>query len=417
MTEHARLSPSASDRWMACAASVQMTEDIIEAKESEAAAEGNRAHTLLEEALKIWIATGDDVVICEDDEMREYIQDVLYYVIERYETMPGGERVIEVETKVNLHYMTGRTDLWGKADIIIWNDTHIDVLDLKYGKGLFVPTDTSQNRIYILGVMSKFMKASKGQVPWESVRGTIMQPRYPDSNGKTIRFLDFDPNELVEWKDTVLLPAAVATDRPGGPIAGKKQCQWCVAKPTCPAVEAKVKDLCSVFEPVFTEISPGTVITHEVPADPDLLDIDKLLEVHDNIPFIEGYLKAVAKKIREMLEARDERLKGILKLVRSRQQNKWSLEDDELAIELMKGTGRMLKADLFKSVVISAPQALKLKTLKPAQKKKLQSFIVKSEGSLSIVPDSDPRTNAFPVLVFEDKSAPGGGSDEGFDFL
>ena len=398
---------------MRCPASVNLTQGLHEGTESEAAAEGTRAHLVLERALNTWIATGDETVPldgCDNEEMQGHIQDVFNYVVERYELMPGDGKKIAVEVRISLHYMTMRHDLWGSADVIIWNDKHIDVMDLKYGKGLFVQADTSQNRIYLLGAMALEMKATKGDVPWESVRSTIMQPRYPDANDKTIRFQEFDPNELLEWKENVLLPAAHATDDPlAEPVAGEEQCRFCLAKATCPAVEQKVSDLCSVFEPVEGELDVAI-------GEADTMSIDKLLEVHDQIPFIEGYLKAVSKRIREMLEARDPALKGKLKLVRANKRNTWSLPDDEIAIELTKGTGRMLKTDLFKSVVISAPHALKLKALKPAQKKRLQEYIVKSEGSLSIVPDSDPRTNAFPVLEFE-KVAPEQLSDEGFDFL
>ena len=400
---------------MRCPASVNLTQGLHEGSESEAAAEGTRAHTVLERALKTWLATGDETVPidgCDDTDMQEHVQDMFNYVVERYELMPGGNKVVMIETRVDLHYMTMRDDLWGKADVIIYNDKHIDCLDLKYGKGLFVKADTSQNRIYLRGVMSLLMKQSKGAMPWESVRSTIMQPRYPGSDGTTVRFLDFDPNDLINWKDTVLLPAAKATDAPGEPVAGEEQCRFCLAKSACPAVRKKIESLCSVFEPVGKEID----YTELLATAPDTMDIDRLIEVHDNAPFIQGYLTAISKRIREMLEARDPALKGKLKLVRSRQQNKWSLEGDELATKLMKGTGRILKADLFKSVIISAPQALKLKSLKPAQKKKLQSFIVKSEGSLSIVPDSDPRTNAFPVLEFDAvKVAPE--QPESYDFL
>ena len=396
---------------MRCAASINLTQGLHEGAESEAAAEGTRAHTVLERALKMWLATGEETVPlegCDNEEMQEHIQDMFDYVIERYELMPGDNKVMLIEVKVSLHYMTMRDDLWGKADVIIFNDQFIDCLDLKYGKGLFVKADTSQNRIYLLGVMSMFMKASKGKIPWESVRSTIMQPRYPDDDDKTIRFQDFDPDYLIEWKDDTLLPAAKATDDPNAvPVAGTEQCRFCLAKPTCPAVEKKVAELCSVFEPV-DGYHPMTVDV----ADPNALDIDKLLEVHDNIPFISGYLTAVTKRVRELLEARDPALAGKLKLVRSRQQNKWSLSDEEVAVELLKGTGRLLKGELYKQVIISAPAALKLKQLKPAQKKKLQSFITKSEGSLSIVPDSDPRANAFPVLEFEKV-----GSAQPFDFL
>ena len=413
MSEHARLSPSASERWLACAASVSMTEAILESRESAAAAEGTRAHEVLEETLKTWIATGEFDVECDDEEMRENIALVATYVIAQFESIPDATMLIE--TRVDLHYMTGRADLWGKADIIIYNDQFINVLDLKYGQGIFVPADTSQNRIYILGVMSRLMKESRGDIPWEQVIGTIMQPRYADKDGKTNRFIMMPPEELIKWKDEVLVPGAEATDNPGGPIAGKKQCTFCLAKPNCPAVQQKVADLCSVFQPVD---ATGTVLINNLPVEkpePDTMDIDKLIEVHDQIPFIEGYLKAVSKKIRDLLEARDNRLVGKLKLVRSRQTNKWGIDDDKLLEVLTVGAGKIPKNQLTKQVVISAPQALKLKSLKPAQKARMQELITKSEGSLSIVPWTDGRSNEFPELPFE--AAPEGGSDEGYDFL
>lgn len=417
MSEHARLSPSGSGRWMRCPASVNLTQGLH--GESEAAAEGTRAHVVLERALKLWIATGEDIVPmddCDNEEMQEHIQTMFDYVVGIYEDTPGDDKHILIETRVDLHYMTKRDDLWGKADIIIYSDHFIDCLDLKYGEGIFVPADSSQNRIYLLGAMSMLMKKSKGDIPWTSVRSIIMQPRYPDKDGNTIRIQEYDPQELIEWKDQVLLPAAIATDDPNAqPIAGKEQCQFCLAKSTCPAVAAKVNELCSVFEPVLEEQPDGTMLTIEPT---DMLSVDRLIEVHDNIPFISGYLAAVSKRLRILLEARDPELAGKLKLVRSHKTNMWTLEGEELATQLMKGTGRILKADLYKSVVISAPQALKLKSLKPAQKAKLQKFIKKSEGSLSIVPDSDPRANAFPPVMFEDQTEVASEQpEEEFDFL
>ena len=413
MSEHARLAPSASERWLRCAASVQMTE-ALEDHGSAAAEEGTRAHNAMEKALKNYIAFGDqsvDMDLCDDDEMFGHVTDVVAYVIDRYENFPGDDKFMLIEQRVDLHYMTGRDDLWGKADVIIGSDIWLTCLDLKYGAGVFVNADTSQNRIYLLGVMSKLMKESRGDTPWEKVEGMIMQPRYGDKDGNTNRGIEFTPNELLDWKDAVLIPAAELTDRPGAPVAGKIQCQWCKAKDTCEAVQQRVNDLCSVFEPVVEGVLPAI-------RDTDSLDIDQLIEVHDNIPFIEGYLKAVSAKIRTLLEARDERLVGKLKLIRSRKTNMWNKDDDEILEELTKGKGRISKNDITKNVLLTAPQALKLKSLKDPQKAKLQSFITKSQGSLSIVPDSDPRANEFPVLHFEvqDPIAPEGQS-ENFDFL
>ena len=127
----------------------------------------------------------------------------------------------------------------------------------------------------------------------------------------------------------------------------------------------------------------------------------QLVEIHDNEPFISGYLKAVDKAIRQLLEQRDPEISGQLKLVRSRRVNQWSKAEKDLVEQLNKGRHRIPKKLLLQEKIISAPQALKLKTLKPEQVKRLNEVISKSEGSLTIVPVTDPRDNAFPPIAFE----------------
>ncbi len=51
MSNHARLSPSAASRWLACPASVNMTAEL-EDTTSAAAAEGTLAHTVVENRIR-----------------------------------------------------------------------------------------------------------------------------------------------------------------------------------------------------------------------------------------------------------------------------------------------------------------------------------------------------------------------------
>ncbi len=406
MPEHARLAPSASDRWIPCAASIPMSEGV-EDTESPQAAEGTLAHhILLDEALTDWLLMGTTTVECDDEEMKAYLQQCFDYVVNRYNEMPGNNKRILIETRVDLHYMTNRDDMWGQADVIIFTDTYIDCIDLKYGAGTFVEADASQNKIYLLGAMSEVMKATREDAEWISVRSTIMQPRLPDIDGEIFRWEEYDPEELITWKDEVLIPAAARTDIETDPVPGTKQCQFCPVKATCPAVAQAVTDLCNVFEPVLDfDGNPdpsGAMVKLDELANTDLMDVARLMEVHNNIPFIEGYLKAVSERLRILIEQHHPDVRGRLKIVRSRGRNKWNLDDDTLLIEeLTKGTGRLKKGQITKQAVISAPQALKISGLKPAQLKKMQEYIVKGEGSLTIVPFSDPRPDAFPPMPFE----------------
>ena len=254
MSEHARLSPSGSDRWMRCSASVNLSHGYPDSS-SEAAEEGTRAHKAFEEALKSWIMFGDeavDMTLCDDQEMFDHVQGCVDHVIEIYllmlEADPDAKML--VEQRLDLHYMTNRDDLWGRGDVILSSKLELHCMDLKYGAGIFVQADSSQNKIYLLGAMCPHLKAHRGLYTWKDVFSVILQPRYPDADGKIFREKRYTPDELMQWKDDVLLPAAEATDNPGEPVAGVKQCQFCVVKADCPAVANKARDLCSIFEAV-----------------------------------------------------------------------------------------------------------------------------------------------------------------------
>lgn len=384
-----------------------MSQSIID-KGNAAAEEGTTAHKWLERSLINWDLTGDTLIICDDPEMGGYLQECMDYVIKRYNEISGANKRIRFEVKVNLHYVSGRDDMWGTSDIIISTDDYIDVLDLKYGAGIFVEADTTQNRLYALGEMCEYMKEHGGEMPWISVRGTIMQPRYAGTDGETIRFEEYVPEDLSNWFADEVLPVANATDTPTEPVAGEKQCKFCLVKPTCPAAENKIRELCQVFEPVTTQPLLETISVAD-------LDIARLVQIQDNAPFVTGYLSAVSERIRTLLEARDPQLDGILKLVRSRKLSKWNKDDADLIAGLTAGKNRIPKKMLVKEGVITPSQAMLLTGLKPAQVLRLNEYISKTEGSLTIVPFSDNRTNEFPQLPFEDQEKVVSGQH--FDFL
>ena len=423
MSEHARLSFSASERWLRCPASVNMTRNIPDSGGSLASEEGTFAHSLLERAVNRWIITDEvrwnpaEIPAQYDQNMNEHLNDAFALIVAEVERLRDmGQKDIRVyaERKVDMHYLTGRDDTWGTADIIVESEDYLIVIDLKYGKGVFVEADTTQNRLYLLGAMCPTMKKTKGDMPWVSVKGVIIQPRYPDAEGEIIRDVEFTPEELDSWFHETVAPAMKLTDEPPPPVPGEKQCRWCLAKPTCPAVKQQVADACSVFLPVEgAAVSEAVVPSIDEAVTDD--ELANLLQVHDQIPFINGYLKAVSERIRKLLEQRDPRLHGRLKLVVSRRTTKWSESDHVVVDALVAGKGRTVKdgyiprKTLVKESPLSAAQALKLK-LNKAQKERLQELISKTEGGLSIVPWSDPRDNAAPPIPFE-------AADKQYDFL
>lgn len=415
MSEHARLSFSAAERWFRCPASVSMSEGIPDTGGSDASKEGTFAHSLMEKTLKSYLLGTGHEVLCptfpEDangweapEKMMEHIQECVDYIVDEYENFPGEDIKMYLEERVDLHYMSGRDDTWGTADVRIESTECLAVYDLKYGKGIYVEDDTKQNRLYLLAGMCDTLRATRGVAPWESCFGMIMQPRFRGPDGEMARGVEFTPDELMEWFNDEVFPKMSETDAPGEPCAGD-WCRWCKRNPTCPAAQAKVAEMLP-FEPAEPV---GEVFSDGLDADIHGMEIEKLIQIHDNAPFISAFLKSVDQRLRTLIEDRDPALDGRLKLVVSRRNTKYNKDESEIIADMVAGKGKTVKDGYIprnkfvKESCLSASQALKLK-LNDAQQARLQQHIVKSDGSLTIVPWSDPRDNAFPAMPFEDQT-------------
>ncbi len=403
MSEHAKLSPSAFGRWGKCPASVHLSKDIKDTT-SPAASWGTDAHEMLEIMLEAWLANEHPMLSDVDDfeEKKEVAEVALDYVVNLYNEAEaaGINPTLQVEAKVYTEYYTGRDDLWGSADVIIETDLWIEIIDLKAGRGILVMPDTGQLKIYALGAMAPQAKLNKGVVPWKEVRCTIVQPRIPHPDG-VIRTEVYTSEWLETWCREVLVPACKATEYVEGEKLvfnpGVEQCRFCkVAK--CSGRDKKATEfVMSVFED-----QSDKTLTDVVSATPDMLTIEKMVEINEAAPLITGWLKAIEAHLKDQLKGRKP-VPGY-KLVKSGQCNSWSKPDTDILDELSKGKGRITKSQLTVDKVISAPQALKLKDLSDVQRKRLQSYVVKSEGSLAMVPVSDGRPDAFPPVQFNDMS-------------
>ena len=116
---------------------------------------------------------------------------------------------------------------FGTADVIILKPKVLIIKDLKFGKGVLVHAKNNpQLALYATGALEKF-----GRDGIEKIAMYIHQPRR---------------NHISEWIATVqeidefAKQAKIAIDKalqPNAPLTpGKKQCQFCNAKPICPAV-------------------------------------------------------------------------------------------------------------------------------------------------------------------------------------
>jgi hypothetical protein len=114
---------------------------------------------------------------------------------------------------------------FGTCDTIIISDGTLYVLDFKYGKGVKVDSkDNPQLRIYALGALEHYGMLYDIRV----VSMIVYQPRLENISDETV-FVE----NLYQWADEVLKPAAVQAWNGEGEFQAGAHCQFCKAKHTC----------------------------------------------------------------------------------------------------------------------------------------------------------------------------------------
>ena len=240
---HAVLSPSAAVRWINCPGSIRLSQQVPPEGSSEYADEGTAAHALAELKLRMdWgeITLGkytDELArhragkyYCgEMDEATDFYKDI---VLEHL-TAAGPAAELLIEQRLNL-------DAWapgsfGTSDAVIIGNGIIEVIDLKYGKGIRV--DAVQNpqlRLYALGAADLFEEL----YDFEAVRMTIVQPRLDHVSTDMITL-----RSLRDWGRTVVQPAAAEASKDNARVACGDWCRWCPAKAVCRARAEKQLEL------------------------------------------------------------------------------------------------------------------------------------------------------------------------------
>lgn len=222
---HAKLSPSAAERWINCPGSVALSEQLPPPPPSDFAEEGTLAHAWAEYKLLRFMGYEDESMpgACdgEMDEATDFYRDL---VVERL-AGAGRDAVLMVEQHLDLG--TWVPDGFGTADAVIIGGETIEVIDFKYGKGVRVDAvNNPQLRIYGLGAVDLF-----GDLyDFTKIRMTIVQPRLDHVSTEELPVRD-----LIIWANTVVKPAAEeATDPTVAPhTACGDWCRWCPAKAVC----------------------------------------------------------------------------------------------------------------------------------------------------------------------------------------
>ena len=236
MSTHAVLSPSSAGRWLACTPSARLEQQFPD-HSGEAALEGVLAHALAELMLRTRSSEQPEFLSEEIAAIKQharYSEDMLYHV-ESYVTFVENQLLEARETTSDavllieqlLDLRSWVPDGFGTADAVIIADGLMEIIDLKFGKGVPVSaTGNKQMMLYALGAIHKF-----GIVyDIHTVRMTIFQPRLDN-----VSTFEMSADALQHWADISLAPLARLAFAGEGDFIPGDHCRFCKARAQCKA--------------------------------------------------------------------------------------------------------------------------------------------------------------------------------------
>ena len=366
--KHAILSPSSAARWINCPGSVKLSEQVPPAPPSEYAEEGTAAHALAELKLRAEIgeittrkytaglkkARAGQYYCGEMDEATDFYKDI---VMEHLAAAgPDGELLIE--QRFSLDDWAPKS--FGTSDAVVIGDGVLEVIDLKYGKGVRVSAkDNPQLRLYALGAADLFDDLYE----FDTVRMTIIQPRLDHVSVDTVPLSD-----LRDWGRFFVQPAAYDAINGTGTTAPGDWCRWCPAKAIC---RKRADENLKLARYDFR--------------DPDLLEPGEIGEILKQAEELQRWMADV--QAYALQEALDGRHFDGWKLVEGRSVRKYA--DDLKVAEALQAAG-FPEAALYERKLYGITAMEKI-----VGKKKLTEIvgdlIIKPAGKPVLVPESDKR--------------------------
>lgn len=237
MTAHALLSASGSKRWMSCPPSARLEQQFADST-SVFAAEGTFAHAWGELFLKMYLHGKHNPEYTKQlralekneffsIELNEYVQSYVDYVIERINAAYAKTKDAVIMLEQRLDFSRWVPEGFGTGDVVIVADGYIEIIDLKYGKGVPVSAEgNTQMQLYGLGAWQEY------DVLYDlhTIKMTIHQPRLDNISSQ-----EMSAKELLSWADKEVVPKAKLAIAGEGEYAAGDHCRFCRAKTLCRA--------------------------------------------------------------------------------------------------------------------------------------------------------------------------------------
>lgn len=383
---HALLSASGSSRWMACTPSALLEDEYMKAlaakgqheKTSEYAEEGTSAHELSELILahelgKIKKATFTRRINKFQKENKYYSEEMMDYVTEYTDFVMERVNAAKLETPDAVALIEQRLDFskwiphgFGTGDMLIISEGKLEIIDLKYGKGVPVSADyNKQMMIYALGAIAEhdFM------YDIQDVSMTIVQPRLD-----SISTYESTAKELLDWAENELKPKAQMAIKGEGEFVPGDHCRFCKVKATCRArADQALEQVKSDFD--------------DEPIEPALLSNDEIADLLFVVDGIKKWAEDVKAYALDQSVNHGQIFDG-WKVVEGRSNRKYTNESSVLET--------LEKEGFEKEKVTEPPKLLSISKLEKAIGKEqfnslLSDLVVKPPGKATLVEVTDKR--------------------------
>lgn len=367
---HAKLSASGAHKWMACPPSANLEAQFPD-KTSEFAEEGTLAHSLAElilrynnsELSKKTFNTRWNKLKKEpqyNQEMQEYIEDYARLVWEQFNeakaSCPDAQALFEQRLDFSEYVPEG----FGTGDVVIIADDLVQIIDLKYGKGVGVSAiDNPQLRLYGLGA---FLEHSM-LYDIKRIKMTIIQPRLDNISTEELTI-----EELLEWADTEVKPKAQMAQNGEGDFCVGDHCRFCKAFATCRAQKNYQMELAKYDF-----------------ADTELLEESEIGEVLSRVDALVKWAEAIKDYAFDQALNHGVHFDG-WKLVEGRSNRKYT-DEGKVAEKLTKAG----YTEIYKPQELQGITAMEKLIGKKKFAELLEGLVEKPEGKPVLVPEADKR--------------------------
>lgn len=363
---HAKLSASGAKKWLNCPLSITL-ESKFPDEESEYAKEGTKAHELSELKLRRKLnligkdahdeSINDLNVDEEMDKHTDYYCNLVMEIVNRYDR---NYTLVKLEERVDFGYWV--PEGFGTSDVIVISDNVLEIIDLKYGRGVKVSADNNpQLMLYALGALNEYGYLCDIKI----VNLTIIQPRLDN-----ISTFKISTDCLLKWGEEIKAKALKAFNGDGNCVVGK-HCDdgFCRARPICKAyADERLKIARYDFR------------------DPAELSADDIADILGSVDDLVRWSKTI-KDYALSKALSGEEYKGF-KLVEGRSNRTFNIDDSKV-LEILKGGG--FKESEVCETTLKSLSSLEKMIGKKDFKDLLGNHVIKPMGKPSLVPIDDER--------------------------